>query len=88
MSHVGPDQGTDAGGVDVGDVGEIEDQGLGLVGAYFGLEVEQVADDDGAGETEDPLSFFWAGEVFDDEGALEASPDVKAWGAVELLKEC
>jgi len=65
MGDVGTDQGADAGGIDVGDAGEIDDEGGGVFGADRGLELEQSGEYNRALETENSLTGLGTFEIVD-----------------------
>ncbi len=68
MSHIRPHHRTDAGGIRVGNVAEVDNQETGIVSAHFGLEIEQSRDDQRPAKAEDSLSSFRPGNIFDDKG--------------------
>ena len=67
---VGAYQRPDAGGIDVRDMGEIDDQRSGSVGAYRGLELKHRGHHQGPIEAENALSGLRSGLIFNAEGLL------------------
>jgi len=70
VGDVGAHKSADPGGIHIGDLAEIQHQGLGIIGADPGLEIEEGGKDERPSETQNALPVFCAGNIFDDERLL------------------
>src|SRR5262249_53709039 len=70
----------DARRVDVGDLAEVENQAARIVGAYDGLELEEVEDGNWPGKADNAFSLRCSGEIFDAQRVL--------WHPHIVLREC
>jgi hypothetical protein len=70
MGDIGADQGADAGGVDVGDIGEVDDERARVLGAEGRLKLEQRAEHYGTLKTQNALAGLGAVEVLNGEWLL------------------
>lgn len=80
-------QRTDPGRIHVRDVGEIQHECAGSIAADLGLKIGKGGENQGPGETQNALSLFWTGEIFDDERLL-GHREILAVGAPKLLQHC
>ena len=68
MSYIGTHHRTDAGGIHVRNVSEVDDEGTRIVCPYFALEVEQVRNQQRSAEAQDSLARLWTGDILNHKG--------------------
>jgi hypothetical protein len=87
VSDVGADQRADPGGIDVGNAGEIHDEGGRPFGTNCSLELEQGSKHNGALKTEDALAGLGPVEVLDIKWLLrlDRHPEILAAGAGRII---
>ena len=83
VADVGADQSADAGGIDIGDAAEVDDEEAVFLGPQGGLKLEQGGENDRALQTENALAGLGAGEILDGEGFVRyrRHPAILAFGA-------
>lgn len=70
MGDIGADQGTNAGGVDIGDIGEVDDESAGVLGAEGRLKLEERSEHYGTFKAQNALAGPGTVEVLNGEWLL------------------
>jgi hypothetical protein len=70
VADVGADQGADAGGIDIGDAAEVDDEKAVFLGPQNGLKLEQGGENNGAVQTESALAGLGTSDILDGKGFL------------------
>ena len=70
MRDVGADQGSDSGGIDIGNLGHVQDQVGRRAAAYQGLKLEETREQNRSAQADNALTVVRARHVFNLQGLL------------------